>query len=61
MKYVDNHPSSRDFHHLHRDLKPGERPPALPTLAQQVAACKMPRRAPDAVTKEREDARDDDF
>lgn len=42
MKYTDNHPSSRDFHHLHRDLRPGERPPPLPSLAQQIAACKMP-------------------
>ncbi|MBL8487930.1 MAG: hypothetical protein JNK22_12645 [Rhodocyclaceae bacterium] len=46
MKYVDNHPSSRDFRHLHRELKPGERPPPLPSLAQQVAACKMPHRDP---------------
>ncbi|HNH34311.1 MAG TPA: hypothetical protein PK375_00270 [Rhodocyclaceae bacterium] len=59
MKYVDNHPTSRDFRHLHRDLEPGEQPPPLPSLAQQVAACKMPPRMPDPAPPDLQDGNDD--
>lgn len=40
MRHFDNHPNSRGFRHSSRQLKHGESIPKLPSLLDQLAACK---------------------